>query len=423
MASTTLTWQNSGLGAKTGTTDVLFLTDLNTLITSYAGNAAFSWQVSGTNLTTPNTATSGSPYYILLSRKSADPDMPIATFGSITAGSGYVNGTYNGVALTGGKGSAATANITVAGGVVTACTLVNPGDGYVVADALSCPNTSLGGSGSGFSIPVATTSTAGRLLIFSYAVIPTYYNTNLMDQVPPINTLYCVWFPEGTGTAPTASALVPTAAIGAFTTMTVDTNSGKVTALPTSSAYAAGYQPFYFDSPDAIWIFMQNPGSTGQWGFAGGLILVDFNDVPYDGYCAFPQACSTGIFAGTWAPSVAAGSNTAGADIVRAPTYGGGRSLYGAYGAPVWAQQIPGVVNDITVNPSTQSVNFFPIPLMSLTKNEGIVLKIRQVALGPNTPGQFAIYYTSGPAISAQAAQSQTGAANTGTYWMTNFKV
>jgi hypothetical protein len=80
----------------------------------------------------------------------------IATLGAITAGTLYTNGSYTNVPLTGGTGSGATANITVAGGGVTAVTLVNPGLGYTVADALSATAANLGGTGSGFSIPVAT---------------------------------------------------------------------------------------------------------------------------------------------------------------------------------------------------------------------------------------------------------------------------
>lgn len=80
----------------------------------------------------------------------------IATLGAITAGTLYTNGVYSNVPLTGGTGSGATANITVAGGGVTAVTLVNPGNGYTAADALSATAANLGGTGSGFSIPVAT---------------------------------------------------------------------------------------------------------------------------------------------------------------------------------------------------------------------------------------------------------------------------
>lgn len=86
----------------------------------------------------------------------------IATLTAISSpGSGYVDGSYSGVSLTGGNGSAATADITVAGGVVTVVTLVNGGVGYQVGDALSASNTQLGGSGAGFGIAVATLSATG----------------------------------------------------------------------------------------------------------------------------------------------------------------------------------------------------------------------------------------------------------------------
>jgi hypothetical protein len=53
------------------------------------------------------------------------------------AGSGYTNGTYNSQALTGGSGTGATANITVAGGVITAVAIFNKGQNYVTGDVLS----------------------------------------------------------------------------------------------------------------------------------------------------------------------------------------------------------------------------------------------------------------------------------------------
>ncbi len=56
------------------------------------------------------------------------------------AGSGYTNGTYTGVALTGGSGTGATADITIAGGVITSITIVNPGSEYVVDELLSAPS-------------------------------------------------------------------------------------------------------------------------------------------------------------------------------------------------------------------------------------------------------------------------------------------
>jgi hypothetical protein len=78
----------------------------------------------------------------------------IAGLGTITAGSGYTNGIYEQVPLTGGNGSNAIATITVSGGTVTAVSITNGGYLYVVGDILSASTSTIGGTGSGFSIPV-----------------------------------------------------------------------------------------------------------------------------------------------------------------------------------------------------------------------------------------------------------------------------
>jgi hypothetical protein len=80
----------------------------------------------------------------------------IATLGTIIAGSLYTNGVYQNVALTGGSGANATADIVIVGGAVTSCTLKFGGNFYVAGDILSC--SSLGSTGSGFSVPVASVS-------------------------------------------------------------------------------------------------------------------------------------------------------------------------------------------------------------------------------------------------------------------------
>ena len=79
----------------------------------------------------------------------------IKTLGSITPGSGYVSAVYTNVPLTGGNGSGARATISVVGGQVATVTLTDRGIGYEVGDSLSASNTNLGGSGSGFAIPVS----------------------------------------------------------------------------------------------------------------------------------------------------------------------------------------------------------------------------------------------------------------------------
>ena len=84
----------------------------------------------------------------------------ISLVGAITGGSLYTNGNYSNVPLTGGSGSGATANITVSGQVVTSVTIKNNGNFYVAGDVLSCSNIYIGGSGSGFSIPVTVINNA-----------------------------------------------------------------------------------------------------------------------------------------------------------------------------------------------------------------------------------------------------------------------
>lgn len=80
-----------------------------------------------------------------------------ATGGILTAtitsgGSAYTDGTYTNQALTGGDGTGATANITVAGGIVTAVVINGHGVNYAIGNTLSA---SIAG-GSGFILTVNT---------------------------------------------------------------------------------------------------------------------------------------------------------------------------------------------------------------------------------------------------------------------------
>ena len=86
---------------------------------------------------------------------------PAAALGAITGGSAYTAGTYFDVPLTGGSGSGALATITVAGGAVTAVTLTDGGLQYGVANTLSAAAANIGGTGSGFSVPVAAVTNSG----------------------------------------------------------------------------------------------------------------------------------------------------------------------------------------------------------------------------------------------------------------------
>lgn len=104
----------------------------------------------------------------------------IKTLGAITGGSGYTNGVYTNVPLTGGNGANAEATIAVVAGAVATVTVTARGAAYQVGDVLSADDADLGGGGgAGFSVPVtalyaqaiemsaAATGTGAVLLTFS----------------------------------------------------------------------------------------------------------------------------------------------------------------------------------------------------------------------------------------------------------------
>lgn len=134
------------------------------------GNASFPW--------TPRSVTAG--------------DIgPIGTLGSITAGSSYTDGTYFNVPLTGGGGTGASATVTVAGGAVTTVVLTGYagiGTDYAVGDTLSALAASIGGTGSGFSIPVASVIYWQYLSDYTTQLL-TRYNTGPIRLIESVGTV------------------------------------------------------------------------------------------------------------------------------------------------------------------------------------------------------------------------------------------
>lgn len=90
---------------------------------------------------------------------------PVNLFGAITGGSGYTNGTYTNVPMTGGTGTSCTATVIVAGGVVTSVIpnysiianhlQTGSGSGFTIGDSLSALAANIGGTGTGFSVLVS----------------------------------------------------------------------------------------------------------------------------------------------------------------------------------------------------------------------------------------------------------------------------
>ena len=139
-----------------------------------------------------------------------DPDRPTAfivqhgtilSFGNAVAGSGYTDGNYTNVALTGGAGSGAIANITVAGGGVSAgSALVDGGQGYKDTDQLSAADADLGsGGGSGFTIEVDSVFSAGSG-VSGYYVVATGTDWITVSGTPA-GTAITLNGDGGTGTA------------------------------------------------------------------------------------------------------------------------------------------------------------------------------------------------------------------------------
>jgi hypothetical protein len=95
---------------------------------------------------------------------------PIGTLGAITGGTLYTNGTYTNVPLTGGSGgSSALATIVVAGGAVTSVTITSGGQRYLSSDTgLSAAASTIGGTGSGFSVPVSTLSRSDAVIPIAF---------------------------------------------------------------------------------------------------------------------------------------------------------------------------------------------------------------------------------------------------------------
>lgn len=124
---------------------------------------------------------------------------PIATFTGIVGGSGYKNGVFRNVALSGGAGSGASAHITVSGNAVTSLTLPHPttaaqldrvGKNYQISDSLSAdPGFDGVGSGSGFMVNVGTLAKACENCFYG-KIVPPSAGPNLFGQRYCSNAAY-----------------------------------------------------------------------------------------------------------------------------------------------------------------------------------------------------------------------------------------
>jgi hypothetical protein len=218
----------------------------------------------------------------------------VATFGAITGGTGYTNGTYAGVTLTLSSGPAPvvfpTANITVAGGIVTACTLATGGLGVPTTAVFTAP-TAVIGAGTGFSIPVATlqapsTFTTGATGAVIQSNMATVAGTDFRGDlaIVPFRGTYIIT-PRRTGIATASYAskvsfIHPTATFTG-TSRLLFSSANAITAYP--GGYASGLwsngvyligTSYIGASNNYISVVSNNFNSTNIAGNQSGRILV-----------------------------------------------------------------------------------------------------------------------------------------------------
>jgi hypothetical protein len=262
-------------------------------------------------------------------------------------------------------------------------------------------------------------ASAGRILLVNWTSTPAANNAAILDQTPTLSSLFGAWFPAGNTDTP----LNLTAASG--TILGVDTGVVKVwPGMAIATIYAASFQPFYFDSAEGCVFGFQNPAAASPYMCGAGDVIVDNSDAAYG--CTFSYAGSAVTTFGSSSSLMNWSSSTilaGGSSVAVRTNYGAANRAYFHAFAPtgVWANQAIGPL-DILTDTAISKAWFAPMPLLGQVKGEGMVLKLRQIAMGPATTGALATYNTTGPVVAAIQFNAFTSG-GTGYPWMTNFKL
>jgi hypothetical protein len=191
----------------------------------------------------------------------------VATLGSITAGSGYTNGTYTGVAMSAVSGATfltyPTVTVVVAGGVVNSVTLVTNGVGAssTAATVLTVAAALIGGTGSGFSIPVASFASGSNNTAFGYQA--GFGNASANANTTGTNNTYLGYQTVGSAKSNTNEMVIGYQAVGLGSNTTVIGNTSvtltqtygvtkstnyTVATLPSASTNGVGAKAFVTDA-------------------------------------------------------------------------------------------------------------------------------------------------------------------------------
>ena len=187
-----------------------------------------------------------------------------------SGGSLYTPGTYYGVALTGGSGSSATADIVVnSGGAVSSVTPRIYGKGYAVGNTLSAAAANIGGTGSGFSYTISTlTGLAPNdqllLTVNSNATANGTFTTSVQGNITA----------ENNGADFTNPALV---------LQNLGINTLINSAIAAATQITTGDVKFTFKTvADSGWL-MVNDGAIGNTTFTAGYVITGISSVSAGG--------------------------------------------------------------------------------------------------------------------------------------------
>ena len=174
---------NAGSSYANGSYTAVVTTQTNTRDGLAGAGATFDITVSGNAVTTATLVDGGTNYQVgdTLTVASGDIGGDAGEISGLTVtngGTGYSDSTYSNVAVTGGSGNGAIAEIEISGGAVISATITTGGTGYVAGETVSLAGyggASLTVSGivsaGGFELTVATITVGSGLVLTPSAVI------------------------------------------------------------------------------------------------------------------------------------------------------------------------------------------------------------------------------------------------------------